>query len=85
MAVSRRRFLHSVSLTGVGVAAAQQPRPAAALDPLRNVSAAYGIDLNEDRLRILQPVLARRFTQLRTLRDFDIDDAVAPTRGVLAG
>jgi hypothetical protein len=85
MAGSRRRFLHSVSLAGVGVAAAQQPRPAAALDPLRNVSAAYGIDLNEDRLRILQPVLARRFTQLRALRDFDIDDAVAPTRGVLAG
>jgi hypothetical protein len=82
MAVSRRRLLHAVSLTGAGVAAAQPPQPAAVLDPLRNASAAYGIDLNEDRLRILEPVLVRRFTQLRTLRDFEIDDAVAPTRGV---
>jgi hypothetical protein len=82
MAVSRRRLLQSVSLSGAGTAAAQQPRPAGTLDPVRSLSAAYGVDLNQERLRIIQPLLVRRYAQLQALRDFDIDDGVAPIRGM---
>ena len=83
MAVSRRRLFQSLALTagyGAGVEAAA---PAIALDVLRNASAALGTTLSDDRLRVLQPVLENRLPQLRTLRDFEVDDAVAPTQGIL--
>jgi len=34
-------------------------------------------------LRIVQPVLESRLPQLQALRDFPLDDAVAPTQGIL--
>lgn len=84
MTVSRRRLLRSVSLAGAGGAAAQQQaQPATTLDGLRNVAAAHGIDLDDGRPRVLQPVVDRRLAQLRALRDFEIDDAIAPTQGII--
>jgi len=53
------------------------------LDALRNVSAAHGINLSDDQLRVVKPVLEHRLPQLRALRDFEVDDAVAPTQGIL--
>jgi hypothetical protein len=53
------------------------------LDLLRGASAAHGINLADDRLRVLQPVLEKSLPQMRALRDFEIDDAVAPTQGIL--
>ncbi len=83
MAVSRRRLLQSVALTsGCGVSA-EAAESTTALDVLRNVSAAHGTNFTDDRLRILAPVLEGRRTQLQALRDFTIDDSVAPSQGIL--
>ncbi len=83
MPVSRRRLLQSLALTGGYGTAAEGAEPAIALDVLRNVSAAHGTNLSDNRLRIVKPVLERRLPQLRALRDFEIDDSVAPTQGIL--
>ena len=83
MTVSRRRLLQSLALTGGYGTAAKGAEPAIALDVLRNVSAAHGTNLSDDRLRVVKPVLERRLPQLRALRDFEIDDTVAPTQGIL--
>ena len=34
-------------------------------------------------LRVVKPVLDNRRSQLRALRDFEVDDSVAPTQGIL--
>ena len=73
MTVSRRRLVQSVVLAAGGRASAQGQAP---LDGLREVSKAHGINLTDDRLRLLQPVLAMRQAQLSTLRSSDIDDQV---------
>lgn len=83
MTVSRRRLLQSLALTGGCSTAAEGAEPAIALDVLRNVSAAHGTNLSDDRLRVVKPVLERRLPQLQALRDFEIDDTVAPTHGIL--
>jgi hypothetical protein len=83
MTVSRRRLLQSFALTGGYSKAAERAETTNALDVLRNVSAAHGANLSDDRLRVVQPVLERRLPQLRALRDFEIDDTVAPTQGIL--
>jgi hypothetical protein len=36
----------------------------------------HGTKLRDERLRALKPVLERRLTQLRALRDFEVDDAI---------
>lgn len=71
----------SVAVAGAGSAAAQRA-PSITPDAVANISAAHGIKLTEDRVRVLQPVLDRRLAQLQALRDFDIEDGVAPTQGI---
>jgi hypothetical protein len=83
MTVSRRRLFQALALTAGYSTEAEGAEPAIALDVLRNVSAAHGTNFSDDRLRIIQPVLEHRLPQLRTLRDFEIDDTVAPTQGIL--
>ena len=83
MTVSRRRLLQSLALAGGYSTAAEGADPAIALDVLRNVSAAHGTNLSDDRLRVVKPVLEHRLPQLRALREFEIDDTVAPTQGIL--
>jgi hypothetical protein len=82
-AVSRRRLFQALALTsGCGTSAAAAA-PIMSLDLLRGASAAHGINLADDRLRLLQPVLEKSLPQMRALREFEIDDAVAPTQGIL--
>jgi len=83
MTVSRRRLLASLALTSDLSASAQSLSPDAGLDALRHVADSSGTHLSDDRLKILKPVLERRQAQLRTLRDFKLDDMVAPTQGTL--
>jgi hypothetical protein len=72
-----------VALTGGCIPAAEATESTITLDALRNVSTAHGTNLSDDRLRLLKPALERRLPQLRALRDFEIDDAVAPVQGIL--
>ena len=83
MTVSRRRLFKSLTFIGGYSAAAEGAEPAIDLEVLRNVSAAHGTNLSDDRLRIVKPVLEHRLPQLQALRDFEIDDTVAPTQGIL--
>ena len=83
MSVSRRQLFQSLGVAaGIG-AAADGAEPAITLDVLRNVSAAHGTNLSDDRLRVIKPVLEHRLPQLRAVRDFEVDDAVEPTQGIL--
>ncbi len=83
MPVSRRRLMQSLVLTGAGSSGMEAADPAIELDALRIVSAAHGTRLSDDRLRVVKPVLEQRLPQLRTFRDLEIDDAVAPAHGCL--
>jgi hypothetical protein len=38
--------------------------------------------LSDDRLRVIAPVLKNRLARLQALRDFEVDDSVAPTQGI---
>jgi hypothetical protein len=60
-------LFQSVALTA-GCAAA------ATSDELRHVAAAHGLNLSDERLGVLLPVLERRQAQLRKLREFELDD-----------
>ena len=71
MSVSRRRMFQALAAGGV-----------ASAGDLRDVATAHGAALTEERLKILEPVLERRKRQLQALRDFKIDDSVAPTTGM---
>jgi len=53
------------------------------LDALRHVSAAHGVNLTDERLRVVKPVILQRLPQLLALRNFEIDDAVSPTPGII--
>ena len=83
MGVSRRRLLQSLALSGGSSTAVAGAEPAITLDALRNVSAAHGTNLSDDRLRVARPVLERRLPELRAFRDFEIGDTVAPTQAIL--
>ena len=83
MTVSRRRLFQSLALTAGCSAAAEGAEPAITLDVLRDVSAVHGTNLSDDRLRVVKPVIEHLLPQLRALRDFEVDDAVAPTQGIL--
>jgi hypothetical protein len=83
MTVSRRKLFGALAFTagcGPAVEAAESGIP---LDVLRNVAWAHGIDLSDDRLRVIKPVLEHRQAQLRALREFEAGDTVAPAQGVL--
>ena len=84
MAVSRRQLVQSLALTGAYGAVADGAEPAITLDVLRNVSAAHGTSLSDDRLRVVKPVLESRQRQLQALREFEVDDTIEPTQGILA-
>lgn len=83
MIVGRRRLFQSLALTVGYRTGAAGADPKITLDALRSVSAAHGTHLNDDRLRVVKPVLEQRLTQLRALRDFEVDDAVEPIRGIV--
>lgn len=82
MAVSRRRLLKTVALAVGSRTAVEAAEPTTSLDILRNVSAAHGTNLTDDRLRVVKPVLEQRLPQLQALRAFECDDAVEPTQGI---
>jgi hypothetical protein len=82
MTVSRRRLFQSLALTVGCSATVEADEPAISLDTLRKVSAANGRNLSDDRLRVIQPVLEQRIPRLQSLRDFEVEDAVAPTQGI---
>ena len=83
MAVSRRCLVQSLALTGACNRLVEGAEPAVTVEALRNVSAAHGSNLIDDRLRVIAPVLQSRLARLRVLRDFEVDDSVAPTQGIL--
>ena len=83
MTVSRRRLIQSLALAGGYSEAAEGAEPALTLDVLRDVSAVHGTNLSDDRLRVIKPALEHLLPQLHALRDFEVDDAVAPTQGIL--
>jgi hypothetical protein len=69
MPLPRRRLLQTIA-----TAAALAP-PAAAQAPSA---------IPPDRLARLEPILKIRRAQVQALRDFEIDDSIAPLRGPLA-
>ena len=81
MTISRRRIFQSLALVGGPSTAEEGQEPVEGLDALRHVSAANGINLSDERLRVVKPVLEHRKVQVQALRDFDVDDSVAPTQG----
>ena len=83
MTVSRRRLFQSLALIGGSGTAAEGAEPPITLEILRDVSAAHGTNLSDDRLRVVKPVLEHRLPQLQAFRDFEVDDSVAPTQGIL--
>ncbi len=82
MRVSRRRLVQSFVLAGGFTTAVEGAEPEITLDVLRDVSAFHGINLSEERLRIVKPALEHHLSELRAFRDFEIDDSVAPTQGI---
>jgi hypothetical protein len=83
MSVNRRRLLQSLALAGAGGTPVEAAESAITLEALRNVSVAHGTNLSDDRLRVVKPVIERRLADLRALREFEIDDSVAPVQGIL--
>jgi hypothetical protein len=81
MAVSRRRLLKSAALAVGSRGAVEAAEPNSGIDAIRDVSAAHGMSLTDDRLRVVKPVLEQRLPQLQALRAFECDDAVEPTQG----
>lgn len=70
MSVNRRRLLQAAALSGLPISAQESP---------------LGPALSEERRRLLAPILARRKAQWQSLRDFVIDDQIAPTQGIPDG
>jgi hypothetical protein len=83
MAINRRKLIQSLELTGVCNRSVEGAEPPITVEALRNVSAAHGSNLGDDRLRVVAPVLKSRVARLQVLRDFEVDDDVAPTQGIL--
>ena len=57
---------------------------AVSIEELRGASAVHGTGLSEERLRVTRPVLEQRMAKVKALRDFVLDDSVAPTQGILS-
>jgi hypothetical protein len=83
MAFSRRRLFQYLALTGGCSTASEAAEPAIGLDMLRNVTAVHGTNLSDDRLRVIKAVVEQRLSELRAMRDFEVDDSIAPTPGIL--
>ena len=56
--------------------------PSVNVEALRSASEMSGSRLSDERLRVVAPVLKNRLARLQTLRDFEVDDAIAPRHGV---
>jgi hypothetical protein len=39
--------------------------------------------LSDDRLRVLAPALKNRLARVQALRNFEVDDSIGPTPGIL--
>ena len=83
MAINRRRLIQTFALTGACNNLVRGAEPTISVEVLRNVSAVHGSNLSDDRLQIVAPVLKSRVARLQALRDFEVEDGVAPTRGIL--
>jgi hypothetical protein len=83
MALSRRRLFQSLVLTGGCSTASEGAEPAIGLDMLRHVTAAHGTNLSDDRLRLIKAVVEQRLSELHAIRDFEVNDSIAPTAGIL--
>lgn len=84
MRVNRRRLLQSVAAglgtAGSGRSAAGEPAdgPPPDLAAVRSIATAHGLHLTDDRLQRMQTVLPHRQANLQAVREFPIEDAVAP-------
>lgn len=77
MSIPRRRVLQTLcGAAGACEAAANAQDSDTGTEALRSVAMFHGTKLRDERLRALKPVLERRLTQLRALRDFEVDDAI---------
>ena len=83
MTVTRRRLFGALAVTFGYGQAGRAADPEISLEALRNVSTFDGIKLRDERLRVITKVLRERLSRLETFRNFEIDDAVAPTPGIL--
>ena len=83
MAVSRRQLVQSLALTGACNRLVKGAEFPITVEILHNASVAHGSNLSGDRLRVVAPVIRNRLARIQTLRDFEIDDSVAPTQRIL--
>jgi hypothetical protein len=82
-AMNRRWILQSLAAGVSGGALAEgQTAPAVApdaapgIEALRNVAAAHGLELDEQRLQVMQKVLPHRQANLKAVREFEVGDEV---------
>ena len=80
--VSRRRLVQTLALTGATNSIVEAAEPSVNVEALRSASEMSGSRLSDERLRVVAPVLKNRLARLQTLRDFEVDDAIAPRHGV---
>ena len=85
MSIPRRRWLQGLALAGGYRSAAGAEAPEMALEVLRDVSKFHGTALSDSRLRVIRPALEKRLSELRALRDFEPDESIGPTQGILVG
>jgi hypothetical protein len=84
MAINRRRLIQTFVLTGGACnKLVKGAEPTISVEVLRNVSAVHGSNLSDERLQIVAPALQSRVARLQALRDFEVDDRVPPTHGIL--
>jgi hypothetical protein len=84
VSLPRRRWLQGLALASGFRSAADAQAPQIALDVLRDASRVHGTALSDERLGIIRPALERRLSELQALRDFEPDEGVGPTQGILA-
>ena len=83
MTVSRRRLVQALALGGAHNTVVGAAESTITVEALRNVSTVNGTNLSDDRLRVVAPVLKNRAARIQALRDFELDDSVAPAAGIL--
>lgn len=84
MNTSRRRLLGAFAVANGFGRTANAQEPKITDEVLRDASIVHGTNLSDARVQVIKPALERRLSGLRALRDFEIDDAIGPTQGILA-
>jgi hypothetical protein len=85
MNVARRRLLQALALAAPAQAQQQQGAAPLTSGMLRSAATIHGTNLTDERLEAIRPVIERRLAQqLKTLRSFEIDDAVEPTQAPMS-